>query len=270
MSSADRKLVVIPAFNEENYLPKVLQALKPLRDREDFDVVVVDDGSTDGTAEIAGRHGFKVISHPKNRGKTQALKTALGYAVEHGFKYMALFDADWYNPSVGHVEQMFEPLAERGGDGLPRYNRTIGMTDEAGWKMDDREWLINFSGVMGFNVAALKPWLRGNEKWADYMEGTRWPEHPLATLFNDEKTLIVDGIVFEKASPLRKREEGYARFHQDREAVLDQIHADEVKSKRDAMARGEVMERLSSDEVEKAVRIGEFLKARRRQRKKIA
>ncbi|MFC2163354.1 glycosyltransferase family 2 protein, partial [Candidatus Altiarchaeota archaeon] len=255
MEPRPRKLVVIPAYNEERYLPKVLDALRPLKKRGDYEVLVIDDGSQDKTAHIARHMGFKVISHHDNLGKTQALKTGLEYAIEGGFKHMAVFDADWFNPSVKHVKKMFKPLEKRGKDGLPKTLRTIGRTDEAGWKRDDRNWLINYSGVMGFNVATLKPWLAGNEKWNDYMDDTRWPEHPLAVLMSDQKTQLVDGIVFEKASPLRRAEEGYARFHQDREAVLDQIHAMQVKEKRDAIARGQEMEKLSPTELEAAVNI---------------
>ena len=66
--SADRvpdTVVFIPAWNEEQNLPAVLDELRA--GLPDADVLVVDDGSTDGTAEIARGHGAEVLSFGENR-----------------------------------------------------------------------------------------------------------------------------------------------------------------------------------------------------------
>ncbi|MBW2258685.1 MAG: glycosyltransferase family 2 protein, partial [Deltaproteobacteria bacterium] len=59
------------------------------------DVLVVDDGSSDGTGDAARAvDGVVVLTHPENRGKGAALATGLGYAHAHGFTHLVAIDAD--------------------------------------------------------------------------------------------------------------------------------------------------------------------------------
>lgn len=76
---APEATVIAPAYNEEAALPEVLAALAPLRDAG-IEVIVVDDGSTDGTAEVAEEMGFAVVRHDRNRGKAEAVRTGLASA----------------------------------------------------------------------------------------------------------------------------------------------------------------------------------------------
>ena len=69
-------LVFIPAWNEEDNLPAVLDELH--HELPEADVLVVDDGSTDGTADVAREHGAAVISFEQNRGLPGGI--AAGYA----------------------------------------------------------------------------------------------------------------------------------------------------------------------------------------------
>jgi glycosyltransferase involved in cell wall biosynthesis len=76
---AARELVtiVIPAFNEGEGIGAVLGRLKEELGGQVAEIIVVDDGSTDGTAEAAAATGVRVISHPNNRGYGAALKTGI-------------------------------------------------------------------------------------------------------------------------------------------------------------------------------------------------
>ena len=90
--------LIVPAFNEAPVIPDLVRELKAAFERHGLDgeVLLVDDGSTDGTAELAEREGagwdrFHVLRHKMNRGKTEAMLTAADAASE---PLLVLFDAD--------------------------------------------------------------------------------------------------------------------------------------------------------------------------------
>lgn len=69
--------VVIPAFNEEKRLAETLPGAKDYLAGRECEIIVVDDGSSDRTAEIAGKYGCRVIKHPRNLGKGAAVKSGV-------------------------------------------------------------------------------------------------------------------------------------------------------------------------------------------------
>ena len=79
-----RKLAIVPAYNEQGMVGRVVRDIG--REAPDFDVLVVDDGSTDATAAEAEREGAALISHPYNLG--------IGGAVQSGYKYALRCDYD--------------------------------------------------------------------------------------------------------------------------------------------------------------------------------
>jgi len=87
-----RPCIVIPAFNEEARLPAVLAELR--RTLPDHDLVVIDDGSRDRTAEVAARAGARVLRHPYNLGYGAALQTGFKYALECDAPWVVQMDAD--------------------------------------------------------------------------------------------------------------------------------------------------------------------------------
>jgi glycosyltransferase involved in cell wall biosynthesis len=87
-----RALAIIPAWNEEAALPGTLAELHSVR--PDLDVLVVSDGSTDRTAEIARAAGAVVAELPFNLGIGGALQTGFRYAVRHEYDRAVQFDAD--------------------------------------------------------------------------------------------------------------------------------------------------------------------------------
>jgi glycosyltransferase involved in cell wall biosynthesis len=87
-----RTLVIIPAKDEEASLPGVLASLAAAE--PGLDIVVVDDGSTDGTARVAREAGAVVLSLPFNLGIGGALRTGFRYAVRHDYDRGLQFDGD--------------------------------------------------------------------------------------------------------------------------------------------------------------------------------
>jgi len=81
---------VIPAYQEENHVAEVARRARAQLEH----VLVVDDGSTDATAERARRAGVDVIVHPQNRGKGESIKTGMRYWLDRGIDYVVLLDAD--------------------------------------------------------------------------------------------------------------------------------------------------------------------------------
>jgi glycosyltransferase involved in cell wall biosynthesis len=105
--------VVLPALNEEEAIGKVIDEI-PVEELESkgyqIEIIVVDNGSTDKTAEIAAAQGAKVISEP-NRGKGRAIRTGFG-TVSGDFVFM--IDSDFTYPA-GYITQMVG-LLENGYD----------------------------------------------------------------------------------------------------------------------------------------------------------
>jgi glycosyltransferase involved in cell wall biosynthesis len=87
---SERILVLIPALNAARTIAPVITAARA----ELETVVVIDDGSTDGTGELARGAGAIVLRHEVNRGKGGALKTGFSYALENDFAAVITIDAD--------------------------------------------------------------------------------------------------------------------------------------------------------------------------------
>jgi glycosyltransferase involved in cell wall biosynthesis len=91
-----RTLVFIPAWNEADNLPAVLEELRA--ELPDVEILVVDDGSTDATVERASAGGAEVLSFGENRGLRAAISAGYGYAAEAGYELIGRIDADGQHP----------------------------------------------------------------------------------------------------------------------------------------------------------------------------
>jgi glycosyltransferase involved in cell wall biosynthesis len=85
-------LIVVPAYNEAGNLPYVVESLR--RVGPDWDIAVVDDGSTDGTAAVAESLGTVVLRLPFNLGIGGAVQTGLIYATRQGYDVCVQVDGD--------------------------------------------------------------------------------------------------------------------------------------------------------------------------------
>ncbi len=104
-------LAIVPAYNEANSIGSVVRSLFDHVDK----VVVVNDGSTDNTEEIATEAGATVLTHRINRGQGAALETGHEYARRTGAMYVLHFDADG-QLSVEDIAPALRELKEHNAD----------------------------------------------------------------------------------------------------------------------------------------------------------
>lgn len=95
--SSGRVLIIVPAWNEARNVGHTIREIRAAN--EGYDVLVVDDGSTDDTARVARESGATVISLPFNLGVGGAMRTGFTYARRHGYTRAIQVDADGqHNP----------------------------------------------------------------------------------------------------------------------------------------------------------------------------
>jgi glycosyltransferase involved in cell wall biosynthesis len=182
--------VIIPAFNEEGAIASAVEDVKKTLAGLDvpFEVIVVNDGSRDRTAEIAGETGARVISHPGNRGYGASLKTGIRHT-QYG--WIVITDADGTYP-IAQIERLVKEA-----DG---YDMVVGART-------------------GENVKI--PFFRRPAKWligklANYLSGYRIPDlNSGLRLFRREIaerffTLFPDGFSFTTTITVASMSSDYA------------------------------------------------------------
>jgi hypothetical protein len=96
VASSHDLLVFIPAWNEEQNLPAVLAEVAA--ELPEADLLVVDDGSTDRTADVAREAGAEVVGFPENRGLKAGIAAGWSFAAEGGYELAGRVDADGQHP----------------------------------------------------------------------------------------------------------------------------------------------------------------------------
>jgi len=135
--------VIVPVFNEENTIEKIIDRVKKVN--IDKEIIIVDDGSTDGTREILEKwkdENIRVIHHRRNQGKGSAIRTAIPY-IEG--EVVVIQDADLeYNPEDYY--RLIEPILQGKakivyGSRFLKFNKPIYLRFLLGNKF--LTWLIN-------------------------------------------------------------------------------------------------------------------------------
>ena len=108
-----RKLAIVPAYNEQGMVGRVVREIQ--RQAPGFDVVVVDDGSSDGTAAEADASGAIVLRHPFNTGIGGAMQSGFKYALRHDYDVAAQVDGDGQHKPA-YLEELLAKLRTSGDE----------------------------------------------------------------------------------------------------------------------------------------------------------
>jgi glycosyltransferase involved in cell wall biosynthesis len=108
-----RRIAIVPAFDERSSVGKVITEIRTID--PDLEIVVIDDGSTDGTATEAVRAGANVVRLPFNLGIGGAMQTGYQYARDHGFDLAVQIDGDGqHNPR--ELPRLIAPILDGSTD----------------------------------------------------------------------------------------------------------------------------------------------------------
>ncbi|QDU16207.1 Undecaprenyl-phosphate mannosyltransferase [Gimesia maris] len=119
--------VVIAAYNEESRLQETLSGLCTT----DWNIVVVDDGSTDATFQNAQQFPVWVLQHPVNCGQGAALKTGIDFALKQGADVIVTFDADGQH-AASEIPSLVDPVLSGDVD-VALGSRFLGVAKDIPW-----------------------------------------------------------------------------------------------------------------------------------------
>jgi polyprenyl-phospho-N-acetylgalactosaminyl synthase len=119
--------IVVPAYNESHRLRTTIRNLQAAYEN----IVVVDDGSRDDTAQTAFDEGVWTVRHPLNCGQGAALQTGIDFALRQGAQIIVTFDADGQH-CVDEIISLVEPL-ESGHVDVVLGSRFLGQAINMPW-----------------------------------------------------------------------------------------------------------------------------------------
>ncbi len=199
-----RTLVAIPVYNEQKYVNRVLARVREYAS----DVLVIDDGSTDLTPCLLGKHRVEVIRHAENRGYGRSLQDAFRWACVDGYDWVVTIDCDEQHEPA--AIPMFIETARSGrwdvvsgsrylekdenGDSPPADRRSINgeitreINERLGLTLTDA-----FCGFKAYRVEAVRRLELSEDGYAFPMQfwaqagaaGLRITEIPVRLIYND-------------------------------------------------------------------------------------
>jgi glycosyltransferase involved in cell wall biosynthesis len=196
-----RVVVVIPAYNEEQTIGGVIRGLKQ---RGFTRLIVVDDGSSDRTGELAFREGGIRLRHIINRGLGGALGTGISAALRLGAEIIVTFDADGQH-DPNDIRRLLEPI-ERGEAevvigsrmldplGMPYRRRLANWTANVvtyllfgGWTTDSQSGLRAFSSRAAAQIQITTPGMEVSSEIIAEMvrKHLTWKEVPVKAIYTD-------------------------------------------------------------------------------------
>lgn len=171
-----RTLVFIPAWNEAESVAAVIADVRECL--PEADVLVVDDGSTDGTAASARRAGATVASLPFNQGLGAALQTGYLYAMRQGYEFCAHLDADGQHPPAEVARLLQEVYADRA-------DLVIGSRYRDPGEAQSDDYRATLSRRIGISVFRFFLTLATRQRFTDTTSGMRAANRRVMELFSE-------------------------------------------------------------------------------------
>lgn len=223
MKGFDKVEIIIPAFNEEKYVAEVIKDIKKLNN-PNYQIVVVDDGSTDKTSHRASDAGASVIHLPKNSGKAYALRHASDMAIINEADYLVYCDSDGQHKAKDiprlvnklMIERLDIVFAYRDGKGMPLIKKL------GNWGLSKITWVasgLNLRdsqcGLKAMTTEAYKKIRWSNDQLGYGVEseiiincgerGLKYGEVMIDTVYHDTSkgTGIMDGVKISKQLMIR-------------------------------------------------------------------
>ena len=152
-------LLIIPAYNEAENIGRVVENL--IRNFPQYDYVVVNDGSSDGTGELCMEKGYQVLNLPINLGIGGAVQTGYRYALKYGYDIAVQIDGDGQH-DVSYVKDVINPLVNDEADVVigSRFLRREGFQSSR-------------SRRIGINILSDLIWLCTGQRIRDVTSGFR-------------------------------------------------------------------------------------------------
>lgn len=147
MANREHISLIIPAYNEAGRIGGVIEAAQgsPYLD----DIIVVDDGSTDGTKNIADSYGVDVLVNPSNFGKGESMQIGFELAKDIGTTSLLFLDADLRGLKTEHIDALVAPIITN------ESSMTIGILDRTPFqKLILRHW----GALSGQRAMRIEKW----------------------------------------------------------------------------------------------------------------
>ncbi len=165
-------LLIIPAFNEAATIEHVVNGLT--MNFPQYDYVVVNDGSSDGTGELCMEKGYQVLNLPINLGIGGAVQTGYRYALKYGYDIAVQLDGDGQH-DASYVKRLIEPLLAGEADVVigSRFLRREGFQSSR-------------SRRIGINILSDLIWLCTGKRIRDVTSGFRAVNRRFITIYAED------------------------------------------------------------------------------------
>ena len=165
-------LLIIPAYNEADNIGRVVENL--IRNFPQYDYVIVNDGSSDGTGEFCMEKGYQVLNLPINLGIGGAVQTGYRYALKYGYDIAVQLDGDGQH-DASYVKRLIEPLLAGEADVVigSRFLRREGFQSSR-------------SRRIGINILSDLIWLCTGKRIRDVTSGFRAVNRRFITIYAED------------------------------------------------------------------------------------